>query len=123
MSTPFRFLSVGLLAALCGVAIAQEGVQWTPEPSTQARAEVRAELEAARRAGTASSDEASFTVQPKADRALSRAQVQAEAREAMRLGLIPVQEGGPRQATARELEQIRQAGLRALNSPTQLAGK
>ena len=123
MRTPFRLVSVGLLAALCGVAIAQEGVQWTPAPSTQSRAEVRAELEAAQRAGTLPRDEASYTVQPKADRALTRAQVQAEAREAMRLGLIPVHEGGPRQATASELEQIRQAGLRAVNGSTQHASR
>ena len=38
--------------ARLAIAIAQEGVQWTPAPSTKARAEVRAELETAQRAGT-----------------------------------------------------------------------
>ena len=55
--------------------------------------------------------------------ALTRAQVLAEAREVARLGLIPVHEGAARQATASELEQIRQAGLRAVNGSTQQAGK
>lgn len=123
MNTTLRFVSFGLLTTLCGVTMAQEAEQWTPPASSKARAEVRAELEAARRAGTPSHTEASYTVQPKADRGLTRAQVQAEAREAMRLGLIPVNEGGTRQASASELEQVRQAGQRAVNASTQHAGK
>jgi hypothetical protein len=123
MNTTYRFVSFGLLVALCGVASAQEGEQWTPAPSIKPSAEVRAELEAARRDGTLARTEASFTVQPKTSSTLTRAQVQAEAREAMRLGLIPVHEGGARQATAAELEQIRQAGLRAVNSSTRVAGR
>jgi hypothetical protein len=122
MNTTIRFVSTGLLAALCGVAMAQEGEQWTPPASTKARAEVRAELEVAQRASATPRNEASYTVQPKSDHALTRAQVQAEAREAMRLGLIPVNEGGTRQASASELEQIRQVGLRAVNGSTQHAG-
>jgi hypothetical protein len=125
MSTPFRLVSVGLLASLCGVAIAHEAEQWWERiPSTRTRAEVRAELEAAQRAGTSTPRyEPLYALQPKGDPTLSRAQVQAEAREAVRLGLTTKYEVSPRQATAAELAQIGQAGLRAVEGSTQHAGK
>ena len=124
MNKTFRFASLGIALAFCGAAFAQEGVQWTPPPSTKDRAEVRAELEAARRDGTQPRSEDSYTVKAASGgSAVTRAQVMAEAREAMRLGLIPFHDAGPRQATAAELEQIRQAGLRAVTPPSRYAGK
>lgn len=45
---------------------------------------------------------------------LPRAQVSAEARAARRLGLIPEGEGAAPVASAQQLEQIRQAGLAAV---------
>ena len=55
----------------------------------------------------------------------SRAQVLAEAREAARLGLLEYREGeAPRVATAEQAEQIRMAGLRAVdNSSVTAQGK
>jgi hypothetical protein len=125
MSTPFRLACVCLLASLSGVAIAHEAEQWWERiPSTRTRAEVRAELEAAQRAGTSTPRyEPLYALQPKGDRTLSRAQVQAEAREAVRLGLTTKYEVSPRRATPSELEQIRQAGLRAAGGSTQHAGR
>ena len=125
MNTIPRLVSAGLLATLCGVAIAHEAEQWWEHiPSTRTRAEVRAELEAAQRAGTTTTRyEAQYALQPKSDGGLRRAQVQAEAREAVRLGLTTAYAVHPRQATASELEQIRQAGLRAVEGSTKHAGK
>ena len=52
----------------------------------------------------------------------TRAQVVAEMLEARRLGLMDTQvENYPRQATAVEAEQIRQAGLKATQGKTQLS--
>ncbi len=52
----------------------------------------------------------------------TRAQVTAEMLEARRLGLMDTQvENYPRQATAVEAEQIRQAGLKAAKGQTQLS--
>lgn len=53
----------------------------------------------------------------------SRAEVQAEAVEAQRLGLISHSEYSTREATAAELELIRLAGLRARVAEDRLAGK
>lgn len=47
----------------------------------------------------------------------------ARPKEAMRLGLVQFGEAPVRVATTAELEQIRSAGLRAINADTQLAGK
>jgi IS5 family transposase len=123
MQATTRFVATGLLATLCSLAFAQEAVQdstWMT-PSTQSRAEVRAAYDAARHDGSLPRGEASHTVVPSASYTLTRTQVTAEAREAMRLGLIPVQEGGARAATPAEREQIRQAGLRAAEAGRQVA--
>ena len=120
-----RLITVTVLATLGAAAMAVEAEQsstWMT-PSTKSRAEVQADMLAAKREGKLLQDEYSFTVVPSAGSKLTRAQVAAEAREAMRLGLIPVYEGQDRVATAAENEQIRQAGLRAINASTQFAGK
>lgn len=97
-----------------GAAFAQEGTQDFPVPqwkSSITRAEVIATLKAAP-AAQMSYGEASTA--PKAASSLSRAQVQAETREALRLGVIGSDEGAVRVATPAQAEQIRAAGLRAL---------
>lgn len=107
-----------------GAAFAQEGTQDFPAPvlkSSTTRAEVIADLKAVQRSEAASYGEAS--VAPQAASQLSRAQVAAETREAMRLGLIDTSEGGVRVATPAQLEQIRAAGLRALDNGMTTASK
>jgi Domain of unknown function (DUF4148) len=120
-----RLITATVLASLGATAMAIEAEQastWMT-PSVKSRAEVKAETVAAMRDGSLSRNESSYTVVPGSGSSLTRAQVMAEAREAMRLGLIPVHEGYSRVATPAENEQIRQAGLRAINASTQLAGK
>lgn len=109
-----------------GAAFAQEGTQDFPAPQYQApstitRSEVIATLKAAPAGEAASYGEASAT--PKATSSLSRAQVQAETREAMRLGVIGSDEGMVRVATPAQLEQIRAAGLRTLDNSLAQAAK
>jgi Domain of unknown function (DUF4148) len=53
----------------------------------------------------------------------SRAQVRAETVEAVRLGLVPIGDVVMPQATAEQLEQIRLAGLRAVQLERQAARK
>jgi len=99
-----------------GAAFAQEATQDFPVPqwtSSITRAEVIATLKAAP-AAVAGYGEASTA--PQATSTLSRAQVQAETREALRLGAIGSDEATVRVATPAQAEQIRAAGLRALDS-------
>lgn len=108
------------LVAFAGVGsvFAQEGTQDFPAAqitSTQSRADVKAELAAAQRAGNVTVygyGEASPA--PVAASTLTRVQVQAEAREAVRLGLAPFSYETTRAATAADLESIRVAGQRAV---------
>lgn len=100
-----------------GAAFAQEGTQDFPVPvlqSSTTRAEVIATLKAAPRSDVVFTGEASAA--PKAASQLSRVQVAAEAREATRLGLTDTTDGAVRVATPAQLEQIRAAGLRALDN-------
>ena len=121
-----RLITATVLASLGTVAMAIEAEQsstWMT-PSVKSRAEVQAETIAAMKDGSLSRrDESSYSVVPGTGSSLTRAQVIAEAREAMRLGLIPVHEGSSRVATPAENEQIRQAGLRAINAESQFAAK
>jgi len=121
-----RFITLTFLAGIGTAAMAIEAEQpssWMT-PSVKSRAAVQAETIAAMRDGSLSQGhEASYTVVAGNGSSLTRAQVVAEAREAMRLGLIPVHEGSSRVATPVENEQIRQAGLRAINAGSQFAGK
>jgi hypothetical protein len=99
-------------------AFAVEGTQDFPATeslSTASRAEVKAELAEAQRDGDLSRGEASEA--PEASSTVSRVQVQAEALEARRLGLTGSNEAGTPVATAEQAESIRQAGLRAIETP------
>jgi hypothetical protein len=117
MQATTRLAVAAVLSALASLAMAQEGVQdstWMT-PSTMSRAEAKAASEAAAR--TAPRTTTSNTIVAASNPTLTRAQVMAEAREAMRLGLAPFTEANAgRTATPAEAEQIRQAGLRAINS-------
>ncbi|WP_298833412.1 DUF4148 domain-containing protein [uncultured Piscinibacter sp.] len=107
-----------------GAAFAQEATQDFAAPqllSSKTRAEVIADLQSAVRGGAAGYGEASPA--PMAASALSRTQVIAETREAQRLGLIDTTEGSVRVASAAQLEQVRAAGLRALDSSLAQAAK
>ncbi|MDH5538518.1 MAG: hypothetical protein OEY03_03845 [Rhizobacter sp.] len=98
---------------------------YTVVPSSErGRADVLAEMKVSTLDGSLPRSEASHTVVASTSGSkLTRAQVTAEAREAMRLGLTPVHEGHSRVATPKEAEQIRQAGLRAIDASIQFAGK
>lgn len=106
---------VALVGATTSV-FAQEATPW-PEldtmVSTQSRAEVRAEAIAALEAGELQYGEATTFVIPPST--LSRAQVAAEAREMVRLG---VGYGGEASVAppAQIVDQIRLAGLRAVQA-------
>jgi len=83
--------------------------------STKTRAEVFAELQAARAKDELPVGELGvrFVAPPSTK---TRAQVAAETLEAARLGLLQYGELGPKQPTAEQAEQIRLAGLRARES-------
>ncbi len=86
--------------------------------SSLSRAEVRAQTIAARDAGQLpDTDIVAFNVPAGFEK--TRAQVLAELNEAQRLGLVNVADGEyPVIATAQQAEQVRQAGLRAVNTST-----
>ena len=86
--------------------------------SSLTRAEVVAEARAARDAGQlADTDIVKFEVPAGFEK--TRAQVLAELNEAQRLGLVNVPDAQyPVIATAQQSEQVRQAGLRAVNNGT-----
>lgn len=115
---PTLTLIAGLVfagAAQMASAVEAEQPSTWMTPSTVSRADVRADVDAAKRDGQLARNEASYTVtSASSESMLKRVQLGAEAREAMRLGLLPVHEG-TRSATPAETEQIRQAGLRAVS--------
>ena len=108
----------GLIASIgfTTAAVAQEATPWNLSEfqSTKTRAEVRAEAAAALRAGQIEHGEASYVVIDNSGPSKSRAQVMAEAREAQRLGLLSGSEVSMF-ATPEQAEQIRLAGLRAID--------
>lgn len=116
--TKFNAILAGLVAAVgfTSAAVAQEATYWNPSEvqSTRTRAEVRAEAIAALRAGQIERGEASHFVIETNGPSKSRAQVMAEAREAQRLGVLPRGEASVF-ATPEQAEQIRLAGLRAID--------
>ena len=125
MNFTTRLITATVFASLGTAALAIEAEQsstWMT-PSVKSRAEVQAETVAAMKEGSLSRGEASYTIVPSSGSSQTRAQVVAETREAMRLGLIPVHEGYSRVATPAENEQIRQAGLRAINADSRFAAK
>lgn len=110
-------LSALLAAAFAVPAMAQEA---TPDNfaglrSVVARDAVRADAIAALKAGLIERGEASIDRQVHVA-TKSRAQVAAEAREALRLGLVGHGEGPAPLATPAQAEQIRLAGLQALST-------
>ena len=117
MNAKFTVFTAIVALAGAGSAFAAEGTQDFPAGgiSSLPRAEVRAELADALRAGNVYTIEASAT--PVAKSTLTRVQVVAEAREAQRLGLL---DGGEvsKFATPAQAEQIRMAGERALTTLT-----
>lgn len=119
MKTRIVLATVVLSFIGAGAAIAAEGTQdFQPSSitSTKTRAEVRAELAGAVPQGLSTSyGEASPAPQPRST--LSRIQVLAETREAQRLGLLDRHDGYAPEATPAQLEQIRQAGLQAVQNP------
>ncbi len=113
-------------AALAGTAFAQEGTQdfaapaWNKPTSSLTRAEVMAAAKDA-----VSNDAASYvgevSAAPQAASMLTRAQVVAETREAQRLGLLDNSVDDMKVATPAQLEQIRVAGLRAVQGGSSVA--
>jgi len=102
-----------------GSAFAQEATQdFQPASmlSSKSRAEVRAELQQAQRAGTLETrNYAEASAAPVAASSLTREQVVAEAREAARLGATDANEAEVRVATPAQQQMIRAAGIRALD--------
>lgn len=113
-----RTVIVAAFATLAAAgAFAQEGTQdFQPSSiqSTKSRAEVKAELMDAQRQGGLSTLYGEASPAPEPASTLSRAQVVAETREAARLGLLQHTDAYVPVATPEQLEQIRQAGLRAV---------
>jgi hypothetical protein len=114
-----QILIATTLVALIGAgsAFAAEGAQDFPASqalSSQSRNDVKSELAAARRDGADAYREASPAPSPAST--ITRTQVMAETREAMRLGLVGSNEAGQPVATPAEQESIRLAGLRATES-------
>jgi len=109
-------------AVAAGEIIRGEGASGRPAGgnvhSTRAQSEVRAEAVAAVREGRIASGEQQQVDGQVFVSTETRAQVNAETRAAMRLGLMPRGQLLARDATAAEVEQIRLAGERARNAPT-----
>jgi hypothetical protein len=117
MNTTRKLLAVSAAFLLgSGAAFAQEAASdnWTKINTSATYETVRAEAQAAQKAGNVAHGEATrHGVIPAQMSPASRAQVQAEAREALRLGLVAKGEGPAREATAQELQAVKTAGLRA----------
>lgn len=110
-------IATALFTVVAGSAFAQEGTQDFPSAdllSSRSRAEVRAELLDALRAG-ALNDRSEASAAPVAASMLLRAQVVAETREAVRLGVVGANDAEVRVATPAQAALIRAAGLRALD--------
>lgn len=105
-------LAIALLSILSAGAIAAEGTQ-DFQPASITTTTTRAEVQA----NGLSGGFAEASPAPQASSTLTRAQVIAETREAARLGLLERHEGYSPEPTAAQLEQIRQAGLRAVQNP------
>jgi hypothetical protein len=104
-----------VLSLTAAAAMASEFTPEAPFVSTLSRAEVRAEAIAARDAGLIASGEFAPVTVAKSTSTLTRAQVRAEAVEAQRLGLLTAGEVIVLPTPA-QLEQVRLAGLRAVQT-------
>ena len=103
-------------------AMASEFTPEAPFVSTLSRADVRAEAIAARDAGLITSDEFAPVIVAENTSTLTRAQVRAEAVEAQRLGLLTTGETTVLPTPA-QLEQVRLAGLRAVQGDNLAQGQ
>ena len=113
-----KFTRIALPVVLSMTAAAAMASEFTPEApfvSTLSRAEVRAEAVAARDAGLITSGEFAPIIVAENTSSVTRAQVRAEAAEARRLGLLTTGEITVLPTPA-QLEQVRLAGLRAVQS-------
>lgn len=103
-----------------GAAFAQEGTQDFPAPKYQAPSKItRSEVIATLKTTPAQElNQGEASAAPQAASSTSRLQVRAEALEAQRLGLTGADEGTVHMAgaSASQREQIRVAGLRAVES-------
>jgi hypothetical protein len=119
ITTVAALISAAFLTFAAPLAMAQEATpdNWQQVTSTVSRDAVRAQAVAALKAGEIERGEASV------DRSnfrptLSRVQVAAEAREALRLGVVGFGEGPAYQATPAQAEAIRMAGIKAVGQAT-----
>ncbi len=117
MNNAFKSTLVAAVTAFAALgALAQEATPdtWTKINTGASVETVRADAVASRLAGNISHGEATrHGVMAAQLTPLSRTQVQAEAREAVRLGLVQFGEGPARVATAQEAQAVTLAGLRA----------
>ena len=120
-----KFTRIALPIVLSMTAAAAMASEFTPEApfvSTLTRAEVRAEAIAARDAGLITIGEMAPVIVAENTSTLTRAQVRAEAMEAQRLGLITTGEITVIPTPA-QLEQVRLAGLRAVQGDNLAQGQ
>jgi hypothetical protein len=116
MNTRTLIAALFATAFVAPVAMAQEATpdHFASVTSTASRDAVRADAIAALKAGLIERGEASrsFT---QFESSLSRAQVAAEGREALRLGVVAFGEGPAPVVTSAQAEAIRMAGLQAVS--------
>ena len=120
-----KFTRIALPIVLSMTAAAAMASEFTPEApfvSTLTRAEVRAQAIAARDAGLITSGEITPVIVAENTSTLTRAQVRAEAVEAQRLGLLTTGEVTVLPTPA-QLEQVRLAGLRAVQGDNLAQGQ
>ncbi|HEU0200418.1 MAG TPA: DUF4148 domain-containing protein [Burkholderiaceae bacterium] len=105
-----------VLLALSGAAFAQEATEFMLDinkMSATTRAEILKMLAEARAAGKVPHGEAGLVLMVSPGMA-DRVRVRAEAAEARRLGLLPMGDVNPKQATPEQARQIKAAGDKAV---------
>ena len=122
MNTFTRIALPVVLSMTAAAAMASEFAPEAPFVSTLSRAEVRAEAIAARDAGLIASGEFAPVIVAQNTSTVTRAQVRAEAVEAQKLGLINTGEITVLPTPA-QLEQVRLAGLRAVQADNLAQGQ
>ena len=122
MNTFTRIALPVVLSMTAAAAMASEFTPEAPFMSTLSRAEVRAEAIAARDAGLIASGEFAPVIVAQNTSTVTRAQVRAEAVEAQKLGLINTGEITVLPTPA-QLEQVRLAGLRAVQADNLAQGQ
>jgi hypothetical protein len=120
-----KFTRVALPIVLSLTAAAAMASEITPEApfvSTLSRAQVQAQAIAARDAGLIASGDVTPVVMAENTSSLTRAQVRAEAAQAQKLGLLAAGEITVLPTPA-QLEQVRLAGLRAVQADNLAQGQ